>query len=353
MTSSLVSVAKAMAMVALGERRYQSLSVSDARDRLRRIERLRGRTSPRDIRLCNEYAIEVLGGRRFAPWLHVYSAVAGVFREGWIPQNFYQSAVMHHVQGHYGAISSLKPLNTVLFSNENFPDLLSYVNGVFIDADGSPVSAADVKARLFREHDRVVYKLDRNYGGNAIHIFDRESFDLRQATDVGNCLFQSYIKQHAVFDRFYAAAVATLRISTIVEDDGAVSVRGCFLRFALPGETHVQSDTEIKVAIDLATGEFAEIGYKSPLWEEIPAHPASDAMFRGNVVPAFKECVSTVVEMHRTYPYTRHIGWDLVVDTEEKVRIMEWNGYSVGIMTIEMIQGPCFADLGWERLRLT
>jgi hypothetical protein len=347
-----MSAAKAVVKNALGEKRYLSLNVFDARDRFRRIERVRGKTPARDIRLCDEYAVEVLGGRRFAPWLYVYSAVAREFREGWIPYNFYESIVVPRVQGHYGALSGLKPLNQVFFSNENFPDLLSYVNGLFIDTDGKLISAADVKARLFSEHERVVYKLDGTAMGKAIHIFDRESFDVRQATDLGNGLFQSYIKQHAVFDRFHAGAVATLRIGTIYKDDGTVSPRGCYLRFANPGETHVHGDTEIRVPIDLATGAFSEIGYTCPLWEEIPAHPASNAVFRGNVVPAFKECVSTVVGLHRTYPYTRHIGWDLAVDTEEKVRIIEWNGFGVGIFTIEMTQGPCFADLGWEKLRL-
>jgi hypothetical protein len=353
MLSRLMPAAKAVAKIALGEQRYQSLSVFAARDRLRRIERLRGKTSPRNIRLCDEYAVEVLGGRRFAPWLHVYSAVAREFREGWIPTNFYQSTVMHHVQGYYGAISSLKPLNTVLFSSENFPDLLSCVNGVFIEAHGNPIPAADVKARLFREHDRVVYKVDRTAQGKAIHIFDRESFDVRQATDLGNGLFQSYIEQHAVFDRFHAGAVATLRIGTIFKDDGTVSPRGCYVRFANPGETHVHGDTEIRVPIDLATGAFSEIGYRGPLYEEVLAHPASNAVFRGKVMPALKECVSTVVGLHRTYPYTRLIGWDLAVDTEERVKIIEWNGYDVGIMTVEITQGPCFTGLGWEKLRFS
>jgi hypothetical protein len=199
----------------------------------------------------------------------------------------------------------------------------------------------------------VVYKVDRTAQGKAIHIFDRESFDVRQATDLGNGLFQSYIKQHAVIDRFYAGAIATLRLSTIYEDDGTVSPRGCYLRFPNQGETHVHGDTEIRVPIDLATGTFNEIGYRGQLYEEVLAHPASNAVFGGNVMPALKECVSTVVGLHRTYPYTRFIGWDLAVDTEERVKIIEWNGYDVGIMTVEITQGPCFTGLGWEKLRFS
>jgi hypothetical protein len=40
-----------------------------------------------------QYAIDVLGARKFAPWLYVYTAISGAFRFGWIPANFYRSVV--------------------------------------------------------------------------------------------------------------------------------------------------------------------------------------------------------------------------------------------------------------------
>jgi hypothetical protein len=58
-----------------------------------------------------------------------------------------------------------------------------------------------------------------------------------------------------------------------------------------------------------------------------------------------------VIELHRKAPYTRCIGWDVTLDEKETVQLMEWNAWSPGIMFHEATQGPCFADLGLERLR--
>lgn len=64
---------------------------------------------------------------------------------------------------------------------------------------------------------------------------------------------------------------------------------------------------------------------------------------------AFKTCVLTVTKLHKKAPYARCIGWDVTVDGDENVRLLEWNPEHNGIKFSEATQGPCFADLGWER----
>ena len=59
--------------------------VRDATRILKSVESYRGKTESRDLKLCDEYAVEVLGHKRFAPWLYVYTAVSGRFKEGWVP----------------------------------------------------------------------------------------------------------------------------------------------------------------------------------------------------------------------------------------------------------------------------
>lgn len=45
--------------------------------------------------------------------------------------------------------------------------------------------------------------------------------------------------------------------------------------------------------------------------------------FAGNVIPAFKSCVRTVTELHEKVPYARCIGWDVPVDREENLRLLD------------------------------
>jgi hypothetical protein len=71
--------------------------------------------------------------------------------------------------------------------------------------------------------------------------------------------------------------------------------------------------------------------------------------FAGKTIPAFTQCLHTVLGHHERVPFVRCIGWDITVDSEEEVRILEWNGYHNSIILAEALQGPCFKGLGWER----
>ena len=148
---------------------------------------------------------------------------------------------------------------------------------------------------------------------------------------------------------FAKDSVATIRITTAYNHYGEVSVRACFLRFGSENDTHVQAKSCIRVPIDRKTGAFNDIGY-TPEWIETLTHPTSELRFAGKAIPNFRGCIDTVKKMHKKVPYARCIGWDIAVDHEEKVQIIEWNAEHNDIRFSEATQGPCFVDLGWEQL---
>lgn len=298
---------------------------------------------------CDAYAIDVLGDRKYAPWLYVYSTMAGKFNEGWIPDNYYGTLVVEKLKGDYGRVSSLKPLNSAFFPGGAFPDLLAFVNGLFFDGGFAPVPAAEVSARLFSADDKVVFKRDHSFRGLGIHFFTRQDFDVDTIARLGNGLFQSFIEQHDTLASFSPGSVATLRITTLSSAAGKVSTRAAYLRLGVQGETHVRSRTAIKVPIDLATGALREVGY-TPGWTEVVAHPDTRMRFAGHVYPNFREARELVERLHARVPYVRCVGWDVAVDKDGRVRIMEWNGEHNDIKFSEATQGPCFADMGWESL---
>lgn len=52
---------------------------------LKNLDQYRGKMDGHVFKLCDDYALDVLGNRRYAPWLYLYAAVSGEFKEGWIP----------------------------------------------------------------------------------------------------------------------------------------------------------------------------------------------------------------------------------------------------------------------------
>lgn len=299
---------------------------------------------------CDAYAREVLGAKKYAPWLHVYSCVAGEFREGWMPDNFYGEKVVGQISGAYGDAADLRALNTRLFDAEEFPDVGAFVNGVFVDRDARMIPPGAERDMLFRDSDKVAFKLDQSLQGVGIYFFERDTFDPDAVRRLGNGLFQSFIVQHDDFNVFSPNSVATVRLTTATTDAGEVSLRAGYLRLARDQETHVQSNSALRVAIDLATGDLSDTGY-TPGWSKIAAHPDTGGVFAGWRVPNFADCARVVTERHQKMPFVRCIGWDLSVDRDGAVKIIEWNGGHNDIKFGEAIQGPCFRDMNWERFR--
>lgn len=330
--------------------RYHHDHVTQAKRIVKRIEGVKGSLSQHLVRQCNAYAIDILGHRHFAAWLYVYSAIAGSFKEGWIPDNYYGSVVVPKLKGDYGKVSSLKPLNSTIFSNNSFPDILSYSNGVFFDTECRVLHPDSVKAKLFADKGRVVFKLNNSSRGRGIFFFDRESFDMGKIYKLGNGLFQSFINQHEVFQEFAKKSVATLRMTTVIEDDGTTSLRACYLRLGSGTDTHVQSESHTRIPIDIKSGAFNNVGFTTD-WLEIDCHPTSKVKFQGKSIPAYDDCLKLVTMLHKRVPYARCIGWDVTLDNKERVRVMEWNAEHNDIKFSEATQGPCFSELHWERLK--
>jgi hypothetical protein len=194
-----------------------------------------------------------------------------------------------------------------------------------------------------------VFKVDHSKQGAGIFFFERKSFDIEKIKLLGNGVFQSYLVQHGFFDDFAPNSVATIRMTTVVDDGGGISLRACFLRLGRIDDTHVNSKSGVRIPVDPSSGEISTEGYL-PNWVAVKEHPDTKIRFSGCYIPSFAKCVSTVLELHKKAPFARCVGWDVTIDIDENVRLIEWNGAHPDVKFTEATQGPCFVDLRWDRL---
>jgi hypothetical protein len=346
--SSLEALA-GRAVRSAGDYRFHLRHRSQAAAILSSVEGERGATDGNLIKACDEYATEVLGWRGYAPWLHVYAAIAGEFREGWIPDNYYGKVVLPAVQGPYGEVSRLKPLSRRLLQSDLLADVAYWVNGGLYGRDLEHLDRADLTSVLFADSDRVVFKSDDSVQGQGVFVLDRSGFRADDIDRLPSGVFQNYVRQHPLFAGFTPSSVATMRITTTVTDDGGCRVRAAYLRFGRWSDTHVKTSSHLRVAVDVESGRFADEGYTTE-WLTVTEHPDTTVKFAGNLVPEFGKCKAAVVELHRRMPFARSVGWDVIVDTDDEVRVLEWNAGHNDIKFSEATQGPCFSDMGWETL---
>jgi Sugar-transfer associated ATP-grasp len=346
----VIKVAKTVGKAVL-RRHYTRNHLNAARGTLQKVEALYGALTPADRSRCDAYALDVLGHVKFAPWLYVYTVVSGQFKEGWIPDNFFDECVLPHNSGRHGELSQFRSLNAILFDAPEFPDLAVQINGMVIGRDGKAVARHHLIDVLFGTTDRIVFKSDATQSGLGLVVLDRAAFDPAQVQTLGPGVFQPFVQQHPEFHRIgNSTAVTTLRLTTATDDHGIPSLRAAFLCIGMAKDVHIRAGTDVLVPVDPATGAMSPVGY-IPDWKRTDRHPDSGVAFAGFVLPEWEACRDVALRYHARLPFVRCIGWDVTVDSHGAVAILEWNGGHTGIKITEATQGPSFADLGWEKLR--
>mgnify|MGYP000913746498 CR=1 FL=1 len=329
--------------------KFDQYHKTDAKKALKNIESTKGKTEPKLIKLSDEYAKDIFGWQGYAPWLYVYSAVSETFKEGWIPDNYYGKIVVPAIKGDYGKTAFLSALSKKIFKSNFFPDIAYFINGLFYSNDYEVVQESNIKDFLFKNSTNVVFKIDNSLQGRGVYLLKKTSFDLKTIRLLGNGVFQDYIKQHSFFSEFMPNSVATLRLTTVHDSNGNFSVRQSLLRFGRNEDTHIISASSTRIPVNLTTGELYGLGYINP-WHIIDRHPDTHVLFEKRKIPKFQKYISTALELHKLVPFIGCIGWDLIMDRNENIKVMEWNGYNNGMSICEATYGPCFSDLGWENI---
>ena len=313
------------------------------------IESIKGKTNPRLLKASNEYAVEVLGWSGYSHWLKVYSAMAGEFKEGWIPESYFGNVIVPKLQGDIGETSFLKPLSKKIFNSSNFPDIGYFVNGTFYTYNYEYIVDDNLVKYLFKDTDKVVYKLNNSAQGMGILVFEKKFFDYKAIKRLGDGVFQKYICQNSFFNEIMPNSVSTIRILTVITNKGEASVRSAYLRVGRSQDSHVKSNSQISIPINLDNGDLNYLGY-SKAWFTIDCHPDTGFIFENKKIPNFKLILNKALELQKSMSFVKCIGWDMIIDNVGDVQVMEWNGFHTGIALAEFTQGPCFKDLGWENL---
>ncbi|WP_424684056.1 sugar-transfer associated ATP-grasp domain-containing protein [Frateuria sp. YIM B11624] len=355
MTLSVKSLSKRSMAVArhvyadLCQRQRQSHYNHKAEVVLRAVESQRGRTDSTAVRQADEYAREVLGSAMYAPWLRVYAAVSGGFREGWIPDNYYGLVVDTRKNGDAAKIAQIKSFTGRILDTDALPDLAYAIDGLYYSREYRPVSQQQLVDILFARDERAVFKADNSSQGRSVVFMMRKDFSADRPLRLPDGVFQAPIRQHDFLAAFSPTAIATVRITTARELDGRITVKAAYLRLGRTSDEIVRSRSHVRVAVDPVSGELAESGYLHD-WRRTDTHPDTGLGFAGQAIPHFDKAAQLCRSLHQSCPHMSCLGWDLCIDRDDKPQLMEWNSRFNDIKFSEATTGPCFRGLGWENL---
>lgn len=184
-------------------------------------------------------------------------------------------------------------------------------------------------AAFMSEFETVVAKPIDDACGHGVEKINKSDFPslhdmYTHLVETKRFLVEECIVQHETISAIYPCSVNTLRIVTLMSDDGTPNVLYAFIRIGNGGRVVDNINSGGMAApIDLETGVINNVAFdKDSKYYEV--HPYTNHKIVGVTVPMWKDAVELVLKASVKLPQLRYVGWDVAV-TPNGVVFVEGN----------------------------
>ena len=205
----------------------------------------------------------------------------------------------------------------------------NYLGREFLDIN---TADKDEIISFFDKHDKLIAKHADLSCGIGIELLKKTDFESGEA-------FYAYIKEkkfdtleddlenHPDLARIYSGSLNTMRMITLVGDDGKPYLLYAVQKFGINGR--VVDNYGVHGPVDLETGEFLYPAHSGDTKVEglFTTHPNSGEKLVGFKTPLFSEAKEMALQAALVVPQIRYVGWDVAV-TPNGPAIIEGNSYT-------------------------
>ncbi|MBE6601956.1 MAG: hypothetical protein E7637_05560 [Ruminococcaceae bacterium] len=283
-------------------------------------------------------------------WAQYYSAMNGKFDPRYIPNDLYYTKIDQHFNSRkLGYGFNDKNYYSKIFAGIKQPEVIvRKINGLLFDAEYAQLTVEQAKA-LITAVDEVICKPSQETGsGRGIEFFRAGDQDKINAflTDPSydDYIVQKLIEQHPDIAKVHPDSVNTVRICSILMDDGVYILSSC-LRMGT-GSSRVDNVTAGGISCGIKPdGYLDKYSYTYYTGEKRETHPSSGVRYEGFSVPSYDKAVALVKRAHPLIGHFRLVSWDIAIDRDGDAMLIEANMRKGGINLHQFDNGPLFGDL--------
>ena len=296
------------------------------------------------IKKIQEYCSTRYGNSDHWHWLALYSEIMEEFIEGWLPNDIYELELIPRLNPpKFTYLSTLKSYDHHVFSGFAVKPVAIFINGIFFDGKGSPLSEREFLQKMKSYRAEVVLKRDSAPSGKGILFKHSDKVAVDDFDKRFSYVIQPLFKQHSELAKGHEKSVNTVRISTYLSHSGEVSVKHLLLRLGRGGSRIVNAGADdIDIYIDREGRALKNavngIGIKMG-----DTHPDNGIPYKNLRVPSMELAISECKKSHLKFPYLRFIAWDVYVDEEERPHMIEWNTVNPQLWVHEAHMGPLWS----------
>lgn len=180
---------------------------------------------------------------------------------------------------------------------------------------------------FINKHDRVILKPNDMYAGIGISVINAGNKlpDFDSLRDQ-HYIAEEYIKQSEKYAYVYPGSLNTIRVTTLIGDEGNPKVLFAINQFGSRGSiVDNDDDTAIWADINLKTGGITccDIDARTGYVNEV--HPDTGVNLLEFVNDDIDKICALALEAAKVVPRCRLIGWDIAVRADGRLEIVEGN----------------------------
>lgn len=302
----------------------------------------------------DEYWTKHFGRRISNRWHRLYESINGVYCVDYVPDVIYATKYEPAVSTYnYCEIFSDKYLTEIMYSNVipgvRAPRTLLCADSFsYYDGSHCPVSYSKA-VELFSDIGKAVIKPSTGTcSGKMVKIvcmgggIDKKSGDSAQEIlkQYGmNFIVQELICQHPDLEALYPGSVNTLRYITYRTKNGFVSAPALLRIGSGGGELDNIHAGGMGIGMDndgILMEKAYRLGYGDSN-ETFTRHPDTHIVFKGYKIPMMKQIHDAACTLHSRTPNIGVIAWDITVNDQNEIIIIEANCAGQGIWLPQIV----------------
>lgn len=277
-----------------------------------------------------------------------YKQFCGVFNPYYVPDDYYDFAekVLNLRWAAY-FLQHKCNLKYIIPPKNRAKVIVQKIDGHFVLEDNTEISKEVAIARL-KEHPCFMCKVARRTGGGKgvkkillEKVKDEATFfeEILQGNDIE---FEEVIQQNEFLAQFNPDSVNTFRFLTL-NINQKCTLLSAFLRMGSKGSfvDNLSRGEGVLVGIN-QNGYINSFGIDKH-YEKKDVSPTG-LEFKGIKVPDFDELTQQIIEFHKKIPFANLIGWDVTIDKEGNLIVIEVNLDNAIIEAHQIFNGPVFGD---------
>ncbi len=282
-------------------------------------------------------------------WALYYSSKNDKFDPRYIPNTLYYTKIDQYFNARkLGYGFNDKNYYSRIFPNVKQPKtIVRNIGGVLFDKDYLQICISDAINLVTSESEVIVKPSQESGSGRGIQFYKcgqvKQIEALLNDSNEKNYIVQAIVNQHPLLEQVHPGSLNTIRICSLLLDDG-VHILSSVLRMGV-NKSRIDNVTAggISAAIN-ADGKLDRYAYTYYSGERFEKHPQG-LVFDGYQIPSYNLVIEKVKVLAQTIGNFRLVSWDMAVDADGDVILIEANMRKGGINLHQFDNGPLFGDL--------